>query len=578
MKRIATFFLGLGGVLGALAQSSVSLETTATVWAKAVTIDPSTSPISGNGQTTQGTNIALASDGSLYAFGNVGAGTVDSKVLFGSDVIANGTPYYNGNASPFTFALTRIAPDGTPQWCVYALNGEIGSGNGAVMPTADGGAVVVTTLRLTQGGEGRDPEFVHQGGEYTFSSPFKDKEKRFYCPFVMRVSADGNILWTRLFDTATTPQEGIQAEYISSGVSVNDAVLDDDENIYLAGNQRSVIYCGNQALAAHNIDGWNGDSQESVGNAFIIKLDKDGNYAAHVVTSGAMKSDNVRCLTYDNGRLFALLQVTGKGDGAAIELGGKSADVPANEALHLAAASFDMDLKAQWFQLYPNTINKPTALQVPRLKVLNGNLWLAAEGQMGINAGGKDVNTGALVRDGLLFKFNASTGEPLDGMTLAKPWGGIFDVVRLDGKRLLVPLFTGLYGNLNLAIVDSDDLAIMDQVTLLSSVSTAQNIAVNGDRLYVMARIRGIVNTIGSADAIQAAQFSSIIGAYQLPFTINDCHAQDVNSDGAVNVGDVNEVLTAIIGESANPLFDVNHDGDINVGDVNDILAYILGQ
>lgn len=51
---------------------------------------------------------------------------------------------------------------------------------------------------------------------------------------------------------------------------------------------------------------------------------------------------------------------------------------------------------------------------------------------------------------------------------------------------------------------------------------------------------------------------------------------EDVNGDGEVNVGDVNDILATIIAEGYVEAQDVNGDGAVNVGDVNQVLAYIL--
>ena len=62
---------------------------------------------------------------------------------------------------------------------------------------------------------------------------------------------------------------------------------------------------------------------------------------------------------------------------------------------------------------------------------------------------------------------------------------------------------------------------------------------------------------------------------FSLYFTQNLC---DVNIDGEVNVADVNAVVDAIIGGSAQALStaDANGDGEINIGDINTVIDAIL--
>ena len=90
---------------------------------------------------------------------------------------------------------------------------------------------------------------------------------------------------------------------------------------------------------------------------------------------------------------------------------------------------------------------------------------------------------------------------------------------------------------------------------------------------------------VGCADKFRAAvgwsRFSRIIGDIILP------NPADVNSDGEINIADVNNVVVIIInggsgGHSHAPLpegealiGDVNGDGEVNMADVNAIISII---
>ena len=50
----------------------------------------------------------------------------------------------------------------------------------------------------------------------------------------------------------------------------------------------------------------------------------------------------------------------------------------------------------------------------------------------------------------------------------------------------------------------------------------------------------------------------------------------DVNSDGEVNIADVNAVIDVILGKNSNPRADVNGDGEVNIADVNAVIDSIL--
>ena len=57
-----------------------------------------------------------------------------------------------------------------------------------------------------------------------------------------------------------------------------------------------------------------------------------------------------------------------------------------------------------------------------------------------------------------------------------------------------------------------------------------------------------------------------------------DYNPYDVNNDGAVDVGDVNAVLEAILNNDKSTIYDINGDGNVDVGDVNAVLEYILSN
>ena len=51
----------------------------------------------------------------------------------------------------------------------------------------------------------------------------------------------------------------------------------------------------------------------------------------------------------------------------------------------------------------------------------------------------------------------------------------------------------------------------------------------------------------------------------------------DVNSDGEVNISDVNALIDIILGDTSDAVGDVNGDGEVNISDVNALIDIILG-
>jgi len=50
----------------------------------------------------------------------------------------------------------------------------------------------------------------------------------------------------------------------------------------------------------------------------------------------------------------------------------------------------------------------------------------------------------------------------------------------------------------------------------------------------------------------------------------------DVNGDGVVDVSDLNEIISVILGETSTGIVDVNEDGTVDISDINDVITIIL--
>ena len=59
---------------------------------------------------------------------------------------------------------------------------------------------------------------------------------------------------------------------------------------------------------------------------------------------------------------------------------------------------------------------------------------------------------------------------------------------------------------------------------------------------------------------------------------ISEVLPYDVNSDGEVNISDVNVVINLIISPDGSTMGDVNGDGEVNLADVNALIDKILSM
>lgn len=88
-----------------------------------------------------------------------------------------------------------------------------------------------------------------------------------------------------------------------------------------------------------------------------------------------------------------------------------------------------------------------------------------------------------------------------------------------------------------------------------------------------------MLNLKGVSASFKAYYYDRATGEYmELTTEQPYIELEDVNSDGNVDVGDVNTILTAILNNDNTPQFDVNNDNNVDVGDVNTVLAIILSH
>ena len=281
------------------------LSNTTTQWAKALTTQ----------WTTQGSDIALAYDHSgIFAIGGAGTKTLDEEVKLGDDVIATGTLYTgtstSGNQELF---LSKIATDGTPEWTVYSTNGEVANNTTFVAATHDGGAVAVLKFRHTDGHITEQPVIVDGTGKtFNVDWTLDATGKRYYNGLVIKVNKNGAISWIKMIEVNHDPQPNATGSYAtitSEAFYPKGVVVDANDNIFIGGNMRAELYVPKAdgslvTIPVHNVEGWNGDSQKSVGNLFVLKLDKNGNYVKHLVTTGTATCEQVQDMNFKNGKIY----------------------------------------------------------------------------------------------------------------------------------------------------------------------------------------------------------------------------------------------------------------------------------
>lgn len=521
MKKHLLIFLSVMMIsLQASAQEPTAL------WGKAV------QGTVGSNVTSQGADIQMAPDGGLYISGGAGTKTTDDVIRFGNDVIASPQTVYNasGNTGTQNLFISKIAADGTPVWTVYSKSADVQSGKARLCPVSDG---LIAVVGLRHAAQYYDTDIVlvdAEGRQTNLNWTISEEKGRYYRVLVLKFNMQGALQWMRQIDAAH--------DLASTGVYPNAMTVDGDGNIYIGGNQRVELTLKNSAeadvkIAPRNVDGWDGDSQKSAGDLFVLKLDKDGYYVSHLQTSGKATALTIHNLSYSNGQLYLLAQVTGIA-GEQVSLGDKSF-VTENTNGGLLSASINKDMTVRWAQHYPSA-KSGSAVNLSNIYVNDKHFWISYKSNMSLTTSAGKELTCQHTRDGVLLKVDASDGRLLDGYVNQVNQAGYFSVFEsTDGDIYALghTLLNSLYiHRFNVSDLNSP-AATWNPV--IANVSDAQGIAFTADgRLYVMTRSNNIANALMGSDTkvIQdIAAYCCNVTAFQLPVTPVVTGIRNIESD-----------------------------------------------
>lgn len=226
---------------------------------------------------------ALVWGGTTAAGKTISWGGQNLKDAAGNDI--EGADYASGTSYTPNVLLAKIDKNsGNPMWTVYTNFGYVADGNSAIVPTTDGGVVALITVRQSEGADYRLANFVSADGSVT-ALQHTDADKWSYRSVLVKIDADGKVIWTRTINALDETKDGAAA---ATPLYTYDVAVADDGRIYVAGRMCTTVYFPGRngrivtTDAVYN-DGWTGDSQTACGNAFVAAFDVDG-YIADVMT------------------------------------------------------------------------------------------------------------------------------------------------------------------------------------------------------------------------------------------------------------------------------------------------------
>ena len=507
-----------------------SLADTQTLWAKFVKNTQNEQSL-----TSQGNQMVLAQDGGLYAIGNIGSTSAEQMTVLtdgtNSVNIAQGITY-SGNSANQGLVIMKLSADGELQWTVAQTNGEAGVNENSVAATADGGLVAFVNLRHSEGYLGDNITIVDaQGVGHAIDWTV---DERSYRSGLIKINAQGGIEWMREIeanataDDATYPNWSQTSRNIGQGIKTYALDVDNEGNIYVGGLMCANLIVGDVTIPVHNVNSWNGNAQNTVGNMFVIKFDQDGNYIKHLVSDGEATQESVRALKVVGNKIYMSTWVTGLA-GTEFSVGGKAV-TPATINSSWALAELDTDLNVNWLQFYESTVSG-SAWQMPTMTVAGDHIYLMGTAKYGYTIDGTNyTNTPAnKARQSWLMQFDRSNGNATSATVLAtgkmQMQHGFFGGYEgTDGnfyaiERGLTP--SANFGSeMILYKFNQETLESDDNVQLALGSCDGQSLVTDGTKVYVMNRFGNKNEAISFYNSDQTFSSASFVwgqSAYQVP-------------------------------------------------------------
>lgn len=226
---------------------------------------------------------------------------------------AKTTTAVSGNHNLYLYKLNK---EGEIQWQITSDRGYVDNAYSQFVPTPDGGVFLVLCVRLAGNNEFEDNRLIRIV-EHDKTKPVAGIVKREgYDPNVntntdqgvaVKIDAEGHVEWSR--HIIRVDDSKIGDRLATTAIYFNDLAIDPDGNYWLAGRHLKTITfdkpdATEQALIPHNVEGWNGDAQQSRGDALFVKLNPEGKLLWNLETTGIVDYQSVNSIQYNDGELY----------------------------------------------------------------------------------------------------------------------------------------------------------------------------------------------------------------------------------------------------------------------------------
>lgn len=339
-----------------------------------------------DGATTGGDNVmgmCKSSDGYYYIATNFGTSTTQKalNVWFDGELLKNehgayeGSPY-TGTSQNGNMLLQKVAKDGSVVWTTFTKKGDVD--HAEVAPTSDGGLIVALKCRAWVKEAGLENMLCYVDATESETNITGDQVESEYRYLIMKITKAGTIEWYRKI---TGLVKNGEKQPTKNNIYVYGLAVDEYDNIYLAGNFRTEMYLNKSdetkatLVAKSSVDTWDGGSQKTVGDMFLVKLDSKGYYLNSIVNNGIVNCAFLDKVAYNNGKLYLDGRV--KSVGNEITFGGVTVNASKDFQTQLLLSVNTEDLSVNYIKSLTSVENvqKRFVIQNKSAQYLNGYVY-----------------------------------------------------------------------------------------------------------------------------------------------------------------------------------------------------------
>lgn len=378
-----------------------------------------------DGATTAGDNVmgmCKSSDGYYYIATSFGTSTTQKalNVWFDGELLKNehgayeGSPY-TGTSQNGNMLLQKVAKDGSVVWTTFTKKGDVD--HTEVAPTSDGGLIVALKCRAWVKEAGLENMLCYVDATESETNITGDQVESEYRYLIMKITKTGTIEWYRRI-TGLVKTNG-ENKPTKNNIYVNGLAVDENDNIYLAGNFRTEMYLNKSdetkatLVAKSSVDTWGGDSQNTVGDMFLVKLDSKGYYLNSVVNEGVVDCAFLDKVVYNDGKLYLDGRV--KSVGNEITFGGVTVNASKDFQTQLLLSVNTEDLSVNYIKSLTSVENvkKRFVIQNKSAQYLNGYVYFTGllNGSWKQESENIATNHTSAQLKGYVLKMNPETGK-----------------------------------------------------------------------------------------------------------------------------------------------------------------------